>query len=41
MLNTSSLFELEPDTIIFARPLCEDGVYREEDDIVEGWYLNG
>jgi hypothetical protein len=26
---------------LFARPLTEDGVYREEDDIVEAWCLDG
>jgi hypothetical protein len=26
---------------LFARPLREDGEYREEDDIVESWCLNG
>jgi hypothetical protein len=35
------LFELEPGTIVFARPLREDGIYKEEDDIVEGWCLDG
>lgn len=41
MLNFSGLFELEPGTIVFARPLREDGIYKEEDDIVEGWCLDG
>ena len=35
------LFELECGAILFARPLREDGEYREEDDIVESWCLNG
>jgi hypothetical protein len=38
---TPGLFELEAGTILFARPLREDGYYREEDDIVESWCLNG
>jgi len=33
--------ELEPGTILFARPLREDGIYREEDDIAESWCLDG
>ena len=37
----SGLFELESGTILFARPLRKDGRYREEDDIVEAWCLNG
>jgi hypothetical protein len=36
LLNTG-LFELEPGTILFARPLMEDGIYHEEHDIVEAW----
>ena len=35
------LLELEPGTILFTRPLCEDGIYLEEDDIVESWCLDG
>src|SRR6266567_8221447 len=35
------LFELESGAILFARPLRKDGNYREEDDIVESWCLNG
>ena len=35
------LLELEPGTILFARPLREDGIYREEDDIAESWCLDG
>ena len=35
------LFELKPGTVVFAWPLRDDGVYREEDDIVEGWCLDG
>lgn len=26
---------------MFARPLCEDGIYLEEDDIAECWCLDG
>ena len=37
----SGLFELKPGTILFARPLREDGIYREEDDIAESWCLDG
>jgi hypothetical protein len=40
MVNTG-LLELEPGTILFARPLTEDGVYLEEDDIAEAWCLDG
>lgn len=32
---------MKPGTILFARPLREDGIYREEDDIVESWCLDG
>ena len=35
------LFELEPGTVLFARPLTEDGIYHEEDDIVEAWCMDG
>jgi len=35
------LLELEPGTILFARPLCEDGIYLEKDDIAESWCLDG
>ena len=35
------LFELESGTILFAWPLRKDGLYREEEDIVEAWSLNG
>jgi len=35
------LLELKPGTILFARPLTEDGVYQEENDIVEAWCLDG
>jgi len=35
------LIELKPGTIIYARPLRDDGIYQEEDDIVEGWCLDG
>jgi hypothetical protein len=35
------LLELEPGTILFARPLREDGTYLEEDDIAEAWCLDG
>ena len=35
------LLELEPGTILFARPLQDDGIYLEEDDIVESWCLDG
>jgi hypothetical protein len=35
------LFELEPGIIVFAQPLREDGIYKEEDDIVEGCCLDG
>jgi len=31
---------MKPGTILFARPLREDGNYREEDDIVESWCLD-
>ena len=40
-LLNAGLFELEPGTILFARPLTEDGVYHEEDDIVEAWCMDG
>lgn len=35
------LLELKPGTILFARPLREDGIYLEENDIVESWCLDG
>ena len=35
------LLELEPGTILFARPLREDGIYSEEDDIAQAWCLDG
>jgi hypothetical protein len=35
------LLELEPGTILFARPLREDGIYMEENDIAESWCLDG
>ena len=35
------LLKLEPGTILFARPLCKDGVYLEEHDIVVSWCLDG
>jgi hypothetical protein len=35
------LLEIEPGAILFARPLREDGVYLEEDDVVESWCLDG
>ena len=35
------LLELEPGTILFARPLCKDGVYLEEHDTVVSWCLDG
>lgn len=37
----SGLLELKTGTILFARPLREDGIYREEDDIAECWCLDG
>ena len=37
----SGLLELKPGMILFARPLCEDGIYQEENDIVESWCLDG
>lgn len=35
------LLELEPGTILFARPLRKDGIYLEEHDIVVSWCLDG
>ena len=35
------LVELEPGTLLFARPLREDGIYQEEDDIAQAWCLDG
>lgn len=35
------LLELAPGTILFARPLLEDGIYLEEHDIAEAWCLDG
>jgi len=35
------LFELETGTILFARPLCEDGKYDEKDDIAVAWCIDG
>jgi len=32
---------MKPRTILFARPLREDGIYSEEDDIAESWCLEG
>jgi hypothetical protein len=32
---------MEPGTILFARPLTDDGVYHEERDIAEAWCLDG
>ena len=37
----AGLLELKPGTILFACPLTVDGVYHEEDDIVEAWCLDG
>lgn len=37
----AGLFELKPGTILFARPLREDGIYNEENDIAEAWCLDG
>ena len=51
ILNTAPIYnynisflglqELEPGTILFARPLREDGIYHEENDLVETWCLDG
>jgi len=38
---SSGLFELETGTILFARPLCEDGNYDEKNDVAEAWCLDG
>ena len=40
-ISMAGLLELEPGTILFARPLREDGVYLEENDIAEAWCLDG
>ena len=37
----AGLFKLEPGTILFARPLTDDGLYNEENDIAEAWCLDG
>ena len=37
----SGLIKLAPGTILFARPLTGDGIYLEENDIVEAWCLDG
>ncbi len=39
--RNAGLFELEPGTILFARPLTKDGIYLEENDVVESWCLEG
>jgi hypothetical protein len=32
---------MEPGTILFARPLTDNGIYCEENDIAEAWRLDG
>ena len=40
-LSIIGLVELEPGTLLFTRPLREDGTYQEEDDIAQAWCLDG